>query len=394
MIKCEQLNYLKKDIISNYKMFHQIPELGFEEFETSKNIIRILEEYGVDEIYTNVADTTGVICTINGELDGKTVLLRADMDALALQETTGVDFKSKRDGFMHACGHDGHVSMLLGAVKFFSENRDLIKGRIKFVFQPAEEGPGDGGAIHMIKSSLLKDVDAAFGIHLNTQKPTGYVAIPKKECTASCDSFYLKVTGKGGHGSAPHMAVDPILISANIISAYNNIVSREIDPKSTAVISFGTISGGQGPTNVIPNEVNLNGTIRTFDEEVREFIVERMEEIAINTAKASRGKAEFIREKLYYPTINDKAMANLVKKSLDPILGSDNVELGDLPNTGGEDFGRYLREVPGAFYWVGAGNEEKGCTYMMHNPNMKVDLESLLIGTTCHINVALNYLNL
>lgn len=393
MIKLSKVSFLEKEVIKNYMSLHTIPEPGFQEYKTTEFIQGLLKEYGVDELHTNVNNTTGIICSVTGSTPGKTVLLRADIDALPLVETADIDFRSQRDGFMHACGHDGHVSMLLGAVKFFTENRSLIKGRVKFVFQPAEEGPYPGGAHFMAESGLLEDVDAVFGIHLNTGKPTGSVGIPQKECTASADAFSLKIIGKGGHGAAPYLTVDPIVLTSNIISSYQNIISREIDPRSTAVLSFGTIRGGDGASNIIPNEVYLNGTIRTFDQDVRAFLVRRMEEVAHNLASAHRGSVEFERVEGYCPTINDESMAVLVSRALTPILGEENVELADLANTGGEDFGRYLKDFPGAFYWLGCGNEEKGCTYFMHNPNMKIDLDALILGTQCHINVALEFLN-
>lgn len=392
MIRLSKLSYLKEEVVNNYKFLHTIPELGFQEHKTAEFIQRQLEKYGVDELHTNVNNTTGIICTVAGSTPGKTVLLRADIDALPLKERADVDFRSKREGFMHACGHDGHVAMLLGAVKYFSENRDLINGKVKFVFQPAEEGPYPGGAHFMAESGLLEDIDAVFGLHLNTGVPTGSVGIPRKECTASADAFSLNIIGKGGHGAAPNLAVDPIVLTSNIISSYQNIISREIDPRSTAVLSFGTIKGGDGASNIIPNEVFLNGTLRTFDEEVKKFIVQRMEEVANTLATAHRGRVEFKLSEGYCPTINDEEMAVLVKRALTPVLGRENVSLADLANTGGEDFGRYLKDFPGAFYWLGCGNEEKGCTYFMHNPNMKIDLEALILGTQCHINVALEFL--
>ncbi len=392
MIKISELSFLEKEVVNNYKFLHTIPELGFQEYKTAEFIEKELRRYGVVELHTEVNNTTGIICSVEGATPGKTVLLRADMDALPLRENTNVDFRSRRDGFMHACGHDGHVAMLLGAVKFLSENREMIKGRVKFVFQPAEEGPHPGGAHFMAESGLLDDVDAAFGLHLNTCSPTGSMGIPRRECTASTDSFSLKVIGKGGHGAAPYLAVDPIVLTSNIISSYQSIISREIDPRSTAVLSFGTIRGGDGASNIIPNEVFLNGTLRTFDDEVKRFIVKRMEEVAHSLASAHRGRVEFKVVEGYFPTINDERMAVLVRDALIPAFGEENVELADLANTGGEDFGRYLQDSPGAFYWLGCGNEEKGCTYMMHNPNMKVDLDALILGTQCHVNVALKFL--
>ncbi len=392
MIKISELSFLEEEVVNNYKFLHTIPELGFQEYKTAEFIEKELRRYGVVELHTEVNNTTGIICSVEGATPGKTVLLRADMDALPLRENTNVDFRSRRDGFMHACGHDGHVAMLLGAVKFLSENREMIKGRVKFVFQPAEEGPHPGGAHFMAESGLLDDVDAAFGLHLNTCSPTGSVGIPRRECTASTDSFSLKVIGKGGHGAAPYLAVDPIVLTSNIISSYQSIISREIDPRSTAVLSFGTIRGGDGASNIIPNEVFLNGTLRTFDDEVKRFIVKRMEEVAHSLASAHRGRVEFKVVEGYFPTINDERMAVLVRDALIPAFGEENVELADLANTGGEDFGRYLQDSPGAFYWLGCGNEEKGCTYMMHNPNMKVDLDALILGTQCHVNVALKFL--
>lgn len=274
MISINEIKKYEKEIIDIRRDIHMHPETGFEEVRTSEKVAKLLEEYGI-EVIRNIAKT-GVVGILKGTGEGKTIALRADMDALNMPEECELEYKSKIDGKMHGCGHDTHTAMLLGAAKALSENRDKINGTVKFVFQPAEEGPKPGGGTLVMESGILDDVDAIYAIHVNPLFETGMIAIYQNEAMASTDFFRIVLKGKGTHASAPHTGIDPIVMSSQVISAFQNIISRELDPVDPAVISVCTINGGS-TFNVIPEDVTLTGTVRTLNEEVREKVFDRME---------------------------------------------------------------------------------------------------------------------
>ena len=375
-------------MINLRETIHMYPEDGFSEFTTSKIIIEELEKLGI-KVQKNVAKT-GVVGLIEGKYPGKTVLLRADMDALKIQEQADVEYKSKIDGMMHACGHDGHVAGLLGAAMILNELKDNLHGNVKLVFQPAEER--DGGALPMIEEGVLENpkVDAAFAAHLWGYLNEGEVHLKEGAMMASPDIFNIKVIGKGGHGAVPQEAIDPIVITCQIVNSLQTIVSRKINPLDPVVITCGRIQGGDCH-NVIPNEVELEGTIRTFNGETRNWVPKVMEDL-IRGITTSQGAAyEFKYEPKYPALINDKYMTSFAKESLKKVVGEENVFDLKEPNMGGEDFAYIAQKVPSAFIFVGIANN-KIEPVIHHNPYFKWDSKNVGILAQSLSQIAIDYL--
>ena len=375
-------------MINLRETIHMYPEDGFSEFTTSKIIIEELEKLGI-KVQKNVAKT-GVVGLIEGKYPGKTVLLRADMDALKIQEQADVEYKSKIDGMMHACGHDGHVAGLLGAAMILNELKDNLHGNVKLVFQPAEER--DGGALPMIEEGVLENpkVDAAFAVHLWGYLNEGEVHLKEGPMMASPDIFNIKVIGKGGHGAVPQESIDPIVITCQIVNSLQTIVSRKINPLDPVVITCGRIQGGDCH-NVIPNEVELEGTIRTFNEETRNWVPKVMEDL-IRGITTSQGAAyEFKYEPKYPALINDKYMTSFAKESLKKVVGEENVFDLKEPNMGGEDFAYFAQKVPSAFIFVGIANN-KSESVIHHNPYFKWDSKNVGILAQSLSQIAIDYL--
>ena len=375
-------------MINLRETIHMYPEDGFSEFTTSKIIIEELEKLGI-KVQKNVAKT-GVVGLIEGKYPGKTVLLRADMDALKIQEQADVEYKSKIDGMMHACGHDGHVAGLLGAAMILNELKDNLHGNVKLVFQPAEER--DGGALPMIEEGVLENpkVDAAFAAHLWGYLNEGEVHLKEGPMMASPDIFNIKVIGKGGHGAVPQESIDPIVITCQIVNSLQTIVSRKINPLDPVVITCGRIQGGDCH-NVIPNEVELEGTIRTFYEETRNWVPKVMEDL-IRGITTSQGAAyEFKYEPKYPALINDKYMTSFAKESLKKVVGEENVFDLKEPNMGGEDFAYFAQKVPSAFIFVGIANN-KSEPVIHHNPYFKWDSKNVGILAQSLSQIAIDYL--
>ena len=375
-------------MINLRETIHMYPEDGFSEFTTSKIIIEELEKLGI-KVQKNVAKT-GVVGLIEGKYPGKTVLLRADMDALKIQEQADVEYKSKIDGMMHACGHDGHVAGLLGAAMILNELKDNLHGNVKLVFQPAEER--DGGALPMIEEGVLENpkVDAAFAAHLWGYLNEGEVHLKEGPMMASPDIFNIKVIGKGGHGAVPQESIDPIVITCQIVNSLQTIVSRKINPLDPVVITCGRIQGGDCH-NVIPNEVELEGTIRTFNEETRNWVPKVMEDL-IRGITTSQGAAyEFKYEPKYPALINDKYMTSFAKEPLKKVVGEENVFDLKEPNMGGEDFAYFAQKVPSAFIFVGIANN-KSEPVIHHNPYFKWDSKNVGILAQSLSQIAIDYL--
>ena len=375
-------------MINLRETIHMYPEDGFSEFTTSKIIIEELEKLGI-KVQKNVAKT-GVVGLIEGKYQGKTVLLRADMDALKIQEQADVEYKSKIDGMMHACGHDGHVAGLLGAAMILNELKDNLHGNVKLVFQPAEER--DGGALPMIEEGVLENpkVDAAFAAHLWGYLNEGEVHLKEGAMMASPDIFNIKVIGKGGHGAVPQESIDPIVITCQIVNSLQTIVSRKINPLDPVVITCGRIQGGDCH-NVIPNEVELEGTIRTFNEETRNWVPKVMEDL-IRGITTSQGAAyEFKYEPKYPALINDKYMTSFAKESLKKVVGEENVFDLKEPNMGGEDFAYFAQKVQSAFIFVGIANN-KSEPVIHHNPYFKWDSKNVGILAQSLSQIAIDYL--
>ncbi|ASJ17224.1 peptidase M20 [Thermococcus chitonophagus] len=376
----EKARELEEYIIKMRREFHMYPELKYEEVRTSKIIREELEKLGYKIIRTAETGVIGVLKKGNG----KTVALRADIDALPIQEENDVPYKSKIPGKMHACGHDAHTAMLLGAARVLREIP--FDGTIKLIFQPAEEG--GLGAKKIVEEGHLDDVDAIFGIHVWADLPSGVIGIRHGALLASADAFKVRIVGKGGHGAYPHQTIDPIAIAVELVDGYYKIPIREIDPIEPVVISVTSIKAGT-TFNVIPEEAEILGTIRTFNEKVRDFIVERMEKITREYADGMRGSAEFTLTMEHIPpTINDEKLAKFAREVLSPL--GEIVE--PKPSLGAEDFAFYTTKAPGLFVLLGIKNEKKGIIYPHHHPKFDVDEAVLWKGTAIYSLLAIEYL--
>ncbi|MGL5346362.1 MAG: M20 family metallopeptidase [Peptostreptococcaceae bacterium] len=384
-----------KDITSKYKdyiiemrrEFHANPEASMQEVRTCKRIKEELDKIGVS--YVSAANT-GVIATIKGKNPGKTVALRADIDALAVCELNEVEYKSKNEGLMHACGHDGHTAMLLGAANVLNEIKDNINGTVKLLFQPGEEA--GVGARAMIADGAMEGVDSAFGIHLWADLELGKIAVEEGPRMASADILKITVKGKGGHGSMPNQGIDAVLVSSAIVMNLQSIVSREISPLESVVVSIGAINAGTR-FNVIAEDAVLDGTVRCFNPKLREELPNIIERIVKNTASTYRAEASVEYNKVIPITINDKECTKLAKGSVDKLVGEG--ALASIPKvTGSEDMSEYLNLAPGAIAFVGAGNIDKGIAYPHHHGKFNIDEDALELGTNLYVQYALDFLDI
>ncbi|NJE03380.1 M20 family metallopeptidase [Thermococcus sp. MV11] len=376
----EEALKIKEQIISWRRDFHMYPELKYEEERTSKIVEEHLREWG----YRVKRVGTGIIADI-GEGE-KTIALRADMDALPIQEENDVPYKSRIPGKMHACGHDAHTAMLLGAAKIIAEHAEEFNGRVRLIFQPAEEG--GNGAVKMIEGGALEGVDAIFGFHVWIDLPSGIIGIQEGPFMAGAGIFSARITGRGGHGASPHQTVDPIPISAETILALQTIVSRNVSPIETGVVSVTAVHAGTA-FNVIPEEVEMKGTIRFFNPEIGDLIQRRIQEIFRGVAMAHGASYELSIEELVPPTINDAEMARFARRVAEKYgIRHGGVE----PTMGAEDFAVYLQKVPGAFLTLGIRNEEKGIIHPHHHPRFDVDEDVLYLGTAMEVALALEFL--
>lgn len=375
----------KDYVISLRREFHKNPEASFKEFNTSKRIKEELDKMGIE--YVPCA-STGVVATIKGNHPGKTVALRGDIDALSVQELNNMDYKSQIPGMMHACGHDGHTSMLLGAAKILCALKDKIHGTVKLFFQPAEE-IGEG-ARAMIKEGAMDNVDSVFGIHLWSNIDAGKISVEAGPRMASADWFNIKVTGKGGHGSAPHECVDALVVASSIVTNLQNIVSRQVNPLDPLVLSIGMLNAGSR-FNVIAENAYMEGTTRCFNLELRKELPNMMENIITNIANGYGAKASLEYNFLLPPTINDAKCSAIAENASSEIVGKNNVIKFEKV-TGSEDFSFYLEKAPGALAFVGCRNEEKCACYSHHSGNFNIDEDALEIGTKLYVKYTLDYL--
>ena len=369
----QDVNALGDQLIAWRRDLHQHPELGFHEQRTASIIARALQDLGL-EVQTGIAET-GVVAVIDGARPGRTVMLRWDMDALPIQEATGAPYASTTPGVMHACGHDGHVAIGLGVARVLCSRRENLQGRVKLVFQPAEEGLG--GAERMIAAGVLEDPspDAALGVHLWNMRPVGWVGIGDGPVMAGAEVLEIEILGKGGHGAAPHQACDPVPAAAQIISALQTIVSRNLDPHAAAVISITQVHAGEA-FNVIPDRVVLRGTIRTFDPDVRQTVLRRVTEVAVGVAGALGCTARVRLTPLTPPVVNDPAVAERVRataRRLFPGVVLDEAERSMVS----EDMAYFLQAVPGCFALVGSADPARGLGAPHHNPQFDFDEAAL-----------------
>jgi amidohydrolase len=350
--------------------FHAHPELGFHEVRTSGIVAEELTKLGL-EFNTGIAGT-GVVALLEGAKPGPVILLRADMDALPILEKTGAEYASQNPGVMHACGHDGHTAILLTVAKMLQAHRDELAGTVKFMFQPAEEGMG--GAEKMIEGGVLENpkVERVLGLHLWNEQPVGWFGISNGSMMAGAEIFTIEVQGKGGHAAAPHQSKDPVLAAAQIISALQGIVARNVSPLQTAVVSVCTIHGGE-TFNVMPPAVTMTGTIRTFEPDVRTLVLQRFEETVHGVAQAMGCRATLDLERLTPATINQPETALSVQATTRQLFPDAKIESGNYLTMGSEDFAFLLEKVPGCFFFVGSANPEKGLNAGHHHPKFDFD---------------------
>jgi len=368
----------QKELEEIYHEFHKTPELGFKEKNTSEKIAKYLEELGFS--VTRRVAGTGVVATLNGENEKPAIAIRADMDALPIREQTELPFKSEKDGIMHACGHDVHTTCALGAGKILASNKDSLKGQVILIFQPAEEL--NLGAKEMIKEGIFEKfpTDMIFGLHNHPEIPCGSVAIKEGPLMAAVDRIEISITGKGGHGGLPHRNTDPLVATASVILNLQSIVSRNVNPLDSAVVSLGTIQGGTA-NNVIPDSITLTGTVRSFNKKVRSGMESRIRRIVENTANAfgCKGKLDYIYQ--LPPVLNPPSPTNILYNATLEILGEENI-VQPIPSTGGEDFAIFQEKIPGCFFWLGTGNPSKGAVHPWHSPLFRIDEDSLSTGAT------------
>jgi amidohydrolase len=375
----EKIVALRRDI-------HREPELGFDTGKTAEKVLAALEGLPL-EVETDVAQN-GIVATLHGEADGPTVALRADMDALPIREKTDLPFASEIEGKMHACGHDGHTSMLVGAAHVLSQgsSRERLKGTVKFVFQPAEEGAG-GGRV-MVEEGAAEGVAYIFALHLWPGLPFGTVATKVGPIMAAADGFEMELRGSGGHGAMPHLTADAIVIAAHVVTALQTVVSREVDPVEPVVLTVGEIGAGTA-FNIIPDKAKIGGTVRTLDADLRQRMPERIEEVARGVARGMRGDAKLNYRFSYPVTVNDAVATERALGVARELFGEDSVLELPNPSMGAEDFAFFLRKVPGAFVWLGVGEEVSG----LHTPRFAFDEEILPRGSALLAALALESLS-
>ncbi len=373
-------------IIAMREYFHENPELSFKEFKTADRLEKELKDMGLNP---KRITETGIIADIKGK-GKKTVAIRADIDALPVTEENKVDYVSKNKGVMHACGHDTHMAMLLGAAKMLIAEKEKLNGNIRLIFQPAEELP-PGGAVGMIKNGALDGVDYIIGQHIMGFIPAGKIAIYYKEMMANADEFDIKIHGKGGHGSAPQDSIDAVYITAHLIEMLNTIVSREIDPQEPAVITTGTVNSGYR-YNIIAAHAELTGTVRTFNIEVQEKIIKRIKDILEGLKSIYGIEYEYEYKKGYPVLVNNEKIAKYIEEAAKRVVGKDNI-IYPKPNMGGEDFAYFLQKVPGSYYFIGGSNPERGIDSMNHSPTFDVDESALYTGAKVLKEAAMEILN-
>ena len=381
-------------VIADRRYLHTIPELSLACHKTAAYVLERLRAIGVDDIRTGIAET-GITALVRGTKSGaeqRVALIRADMDALPIHEENQVDYVSTVAGAMHACGHDAHTAMLIAIAQVLMDRRDQFSGSVKLLFQPAEELP-PGGAKPMIDAGVLEDphVDAVFGMHVGSDTPSGQIKYRAGAALASADFCYITIHGKGGHGAAPHLSIDPVVVGAHVIVALQTIVARNLDPVETGVVTVGMMGAGEA-NNVIPDSAELRLTIRAFSPAVRDMLERRVTEITTAVSEAFGATAKVDYRRGYPPTINDEAYTALVAEVAAEVVGPENSGVA-AAKMAGEDFSYFLEERPGSFFFVGTRNEEKGIVWPHHHPRFDVDEEGLSYGIETMTRVVMRYLN-
>jgi amidohydrolase len=359
------------------RQIHQRPELAFNEAKTAAFISQKLTEWGIEH-QTEVAKT-GVVALISGHQPGPVLAIRADMDALPIHEMNEVDYRSQHDGIMHACGHDGHVAIALGTAYYLAQHRDSFRGTVKIIFQPAEEGPG--GAKPMIEAGVLENpnVDAIIGLHLWNNLPLGTLGVRTGPLMAATEYFHCTINGRGGHGAIPHQTVDSIVVAAQVVNAIQTIVSRNIDPLKSAVVTLGELHAGSA-VNVIADQARLSGTVRYFDEAYEGFFAARLDQIIGGICQSHGATYELNYNPLYPPVVNDPDIADLVRSVALSVVETPAGVVPDCQTMGGEDMSFFLKAVPGCYFFLGSANKAKNLAFPHHHPRFDFDEAALSTG--------------
>ena len=374
--------------------FHMHPELGFNEIRTGGIVAKELEALGIE--VTKGVGKTGVVGLLEGSKPGPTILLRFDMDALPITEDTGAEYSSTNPGVMHACGHDGHTAIGLTVAKILNEYKDDLRGNIKFCFQPSEEGTNGeevGGALMMMRDGLLESpkVEKTLSLHVWNDKPVGWIHVAKGPVMAGAELFIIKLTGKGGHGAAPETTVDPVVCAAHITTALQTIVSRNVPPLKPAVISVTSIHTGTA-FNIIPQTAELNGTIRTFDPEIRTLVLERFKQVVTGIATSLGCQSEITIKQVTAPVINNEEVATTVHAAAQLVF--PNTKINDNPylTMGAEDMGYMQEKADGCYFFIGSANDEKHLNYNHHHPKFDFDEQALINGVALMATAAADLL--
>ncbi len=384
-------NQIFPGLVKLRRELHQYPELAFNEFKTSERVTKELKKLGI-QVKRGIAKT-GVVGVLNVKKKGKTVALRADMDALPLLEQTDFAYKSRNKGVMHACGHDVHMTCVIGAAIILSELKDELNGNVKFIFQPSEESP-PGGAKPMIQAGVMKNpnVSGIFGLHCDSAIPVGRIGVKEGPFMAQADSFDITITGVGGHGARPHDGIDAIVVASQVIQALQTIVSRKIDPVQPVVVSVGKIKGGT-KRNIICDKVTLEGTARSLSREVAKRIPRLLKDIVSGITKGAGASFELSYSSGYPVLINHPQATDLARGTIARMFGKQSIFEIKKPLMGAEDFAYYLEKVPGSFLRLGIRNPEKNAVYPWHHPKFTVDEDSIKIGASVLAGVASDFLN-
>lgn len=391
----EQINRIEAELKENRRYIHMHPELSFREYNTSSFIQKKLDEMGIK--YVSGIAENGICAYIYGNKNiesesMKSILIRADMDALPIDEVSDKPYKSQNKNVMHACGHDAHVAVLLGVCKVLNNFKDKFGGVVKAVFQPGEET--SGGALPMIEEGVLENphTDVCVALHCDSDLDCGTIRVKPGSLYASPDDFRITVKGKGGHGAEPHNCIDPIMISASIIQALNNLISRETDPFDNAVISVGSIHGGSA-TNIIPDSVEIQGTARSLTNEVRGFLKKRIGETAEGICKTFGAECEYEYTELFPPLINDEKLVEDVYDSACRSIGKDKCVWGGAPTMAGEDFSYFSQNRPSVLFKLGCRNKSLGIVSPIHHSSFDIDENCLKTGVKVFVGFVLDYLN-
>lgn len=379
---------LQPELVAWRRHLHQHPELGFKEVQTSQFIGDRLREWGIDH-ETGVAQT-GIVATIAGGQPGPVLAVRADMDALPVQELNEVDYRSRHDGTMHACGHDGHTAIALGLAKYLSQHRQDWRGTVKLLFQPAEEGPG--GAVPMIAAGSLKnpDVEAIVGLHLWNNLPLGTVGVRPGALMAAVESFHCTVTGKGGHGAMPHQTIDAVVVGAQIVTSLQTIVARNVDPLATAVVTVGQFHAGS-THNIIANSAEFSGTVRYFSPHLEGFLQQRIEATIAHICALHGATYQLDYQRLYPATVNDARLAELVRQVAETVVETPLDVVVDCQTMAAEDMSYFLKEIPGCYFFLGSANPARGLAFPHHHPRFDFDETALAMGVELFVRFIETY---